>query len=240
MYNSQPRQSWQILSRTKGGRRLGKNKRSTSFVSSFRSCEHFALILPGPQSLTLCDEKIKPQSLEINELNVGNLQNPDTVVIGGFENVKVLIRALNLHSSIYHLTLLTANISSQKNRSTFLFLCTKRPKQCRGGAVNKQESCSVQGYRSSTGHLVAAHDDDDDDDKHVPGERPYKCHIPECGRAFIQLSNLQQHLRNHESQIERLKNRPFHCNICGKGFATESSLRTHTGKVSLANSIDQR
>ena len=64
------------------------------------------------------------------------------------------------------------------------------------------------------------------------GERPYKCHIPECGRAFIQLSNLQQHLRNHESQIERLKNRPFHCNICGKGFATESSLRTHTGKVS--------
>ena len=63
------------------------------------------------------------------------------------------------------------------------------------------------------------------------GERPYKCHIPECGRAFIQLSNLQQHLRNHESQIERLKNRPFHCNICGKGFATESSLRTHTGKV---------
>merc|ERR1719334_2035606 len=62
------------------------------------------------------------------------------------------------------------------------------------------------------------------------GERPYKCHIPDCGRAFIQLSNLQQHLRNHESQIERLKNRPFHCNICGKGFATESSLRTHTGK----------
>ena len=63
------------------------------------------------------------------------------------------------------------------------------------------------------------------------GERPYKCHVPDCGRAFIQLSNLQQHLRNHESQIERLKNRPFHCNICGKGFATESSLRTHNGKV---------
>jgi hypothetical protein len=65
----------------------------------------------------------------------------------------------------------------------------------------------------------------------LSGERPYKCHVPDCGRAFIQLSNLQQHLRNHESQIERLKNRPFHCNICGKGFATESSLRTHNGKV---------
>lgn len=67
------------------------------------------------------------------------------------------------------------------------------------------------------------------------GERPYKCHLPECGRAFIQLSNLQQHLRNHDAQVERAKNRPFHCNICGKGFATESSLRTHTSKVSLKN-----
>lgn len=64
------------------------------------------------------------------------------------------------------------------------------------------------------------------------GERPYKCHMPECGRAFIQLSNLQQHLRNHDAQVERAKSRPFHCNICGKGFATESSLRTHTSKVS--------
>ncbi|XP_068902117.1 uncharacterized protein [Tenebrio molitor] len=64
------------------------------------------------------------------------------------------------------------------------------------------------------------------------GERPYKCHLPDCGRAFIQLSNLQQHLRNHDAQVERAKNRPFHCTICGKGFATESSLRTHTSKVS--------
>lgn len=63
------------------------------------------------------------------------------------------------------------------------------------------------------------------------GERPYRCHLAECGRAFIQLSNLQQHLRNHDAQVERAKNRPFHCTICGKGFATESSLRTHTTKV---------
>ena len=80
--------------------------------------------------------------------------------------------------------------------------------------------------------MISKNDNDNDNDDNISGERPYKCHIPECGRAFIQLSNLQQHLRNHESQIERLKNRPFHCNICGKGFATESSLRTHTGKVS--------
>ena len=55
--------------------------------------------------------------------------------------------------------------------------------------------------------------------------------MSECGRAFIQLSNLQQHLRNHDAQLERAKNRPFQCAICGKGFATESSLRTHTAKV---------
>lgn len=69
----------------------------------------------------------------------------------------------------------------------------------------------------------------------IPGERPYKCHLSDCGRAFIQLSNLQQHLRNHDAQVERAKNRPFHCNICGKGFATESSLRTHTSKVGFTN-----
>ncbi|EEC13005.1 zinc finger protein, putative [Ixodes scapularis] len=65
-------------------------------------------------------------------------------------------------------------------------------------------------------------------------ERPYKCHLPECGRAFIQLSNLQQHLRNHDSQMERAKSRPFHCNICGKGFASDSSLRTHRSKQHAA------
>ncbi|XP_033230138.1 Krueppel homolog 1-like isoform X5 [Belonocnema kinseyi] len=83
----------------------------------------------------------------------------------------------------------------------------------------KQLSHVQQHTRLHTGVLIA-------------GERPYKCHLPDCGRAFIQLSNLQQHLRNHDAQVERAKNRPFHCNICGKGFATESSLRTHTSKVS--------
>ncbi|XP_022241715.1 zinc finger protein 384-like isoform X3 [Limulus polyphemus] len=66
------------------------------------------------------------------------------------------------------------------------------------------------------------------------GERPYRCHLTDCGRAFIQLSNLQQHLRNHDSQMERAKNRPFQCNICGKGFASENSLRTHRAKQHAA------
>lgn len=56
------------------------------------------------------------------------------------------------------------------------------------------------------------------------GERPYKCSMPNCGRSFIQLANLQQHLRNHDNQT---KNRPYHCDICGKGFVAEVSLMTH-------------
>uniref|UniRef100_T1J7T6 C2H2-type domain-containing protein n=1 Tax=Strigamia maritima TaxID=126957 RepID=T1J7T6_STRMM len=57
------------------------------------------------------------------------------------------------------------------------------------------------------------------------GERPYKCSVPNCNRSFIQLANLQQHLRNHENQT---KNRPYHCDICGKGFVAEVSLLTHS------------
>jgi uncharacterized Zn-finger protein len=64
--------------------------------------------------------------------------------------------------------------------------------------------------------------------------------VPECGRAFIQLSNLQQHLRNHDAQLERAKNRPFQCAICGKGFATESSLRTHTAKVNPSKKTEDK
>ena len=31
------------------------------------------------------------------------------------------------------------------------------------------------------------------------GERPYKCSELNCGRSFIQLSNLQQHMKTHSS-----------------------------------------
>lgn len=41
----------------------------------------------------------------------------------------------------------------------------------------------------------------------ISDERPYKCHLPNCGRAFIQLSNLQQHLRNHDGQLKKAANR---------------------------------
>lgn len=38
-------------------------------------------------------------------------------------------------------------------------------------------------------------------------ERPYRCHLPDCGRAFIQLSNLQQHLKNHDAKVLKARNK---------------------------------
>ena len=63
------------------------------------------------------------------------------------------------------------------------------------------------------------------------GERPYKCSEPSCGRSFVQLSNLQQHMSNHgKEDVGKSKEPNFHCTICGKGFATQSSLVLHHEK----------
>lgn len=65
------------------------------------------------------------------------------------------------------------------------------------------------------------------------GEKPYKCTMPDCGRAFVQLSNLQQHLRNHDSQLAKnfAEKRPYRCMVCCKRFAQEASLESHMQKV---------
>ena len=96
--------------------------------------------------------------------------------------------------------------------------------QCRRHTGERPYKCSYCERRFKDTYQVKLHT------RLHTGERPYKCHIPDCGRTFIQPSNLQYHLRNHESQVERQKNRPFHCSICGKSLATASSLKTHTDK----------
>ena len=77
------------------------------------------------------------------------------------------------------------------------------------------------------------------------GERPYKCSEPTCGRSFIQLSNLQQHMNQHVKDPSERKTRELnhHCHICGKGFATESSLCLHHEKKHkdvLPNGVSSR
>jgi KRAB domain-containing zinc finger protein len=49
--------------------------------------------------------------------------------------------------------------------------------------------------------------------------KPHKC--AECDAAFGRRSNLIGHMRRHRGE------RPFVCDLCGKGFPLASSLQTH-------------
>ena len=50
-------------------------------------------------------------------------------------------------------------------------------------------------------------------------EKPYSC--SQCGRAFKELSTLQNHERIHSGE------RPFACETCGKSFRQRVSYLVH-------------
>uniref|UniRef100_A0A8C5A8M8 C2H2-type domain-containing protein n=1 Tax=Gadus morhua TaxID=8049 RepID=A0A8C5A8M8_GADMO len=56
------------------------------------------------------------------------------------------------------------------------------------------------------------------------GEKPLKCHIPDCNQRFRSPSEVKNHVLRHHTA-----DRPFECNTCGKGFIRLAiHLRVHT------------
>lgn len=54
------------------------------------------------------------------------------------------------------------------------------------------------------------------------GERPFKCTMPECDKAFRSTSEVKRHVRRHHST-----ERPYKCDVCGKGFIQMCLLGAH-------------
>lgn len=54
------------------------------------------------------------------------------------------------------------------------------------------------------------------------GERPFKCTMPDCDKDFRSTSEVKKHILIHHST-----ERPYKCDICGKGFVKMCFLRVH-------------
>lgn len=54
------------------------------------------------------------------------------------------------------------------------------------------------------------------------GERPFKCNMPDCDKDFRSTSEVKRHILIHHST-----ERPYKCDICGKGFIKMCFLRVH-------------
>jgi krueppel-like factor 5 len=55
----------------------------------------------------------------------------------------------------------------------------------------------------------------------VAGEKPYKCHWPECEWRFARSDELTRHYRKHTGA------KPFKCAVCERSFARSDHLALH-------------
>jgi len=55
----------------------------------------------------------------------------------------------------------------------------------------------------------------------VSGEKPYRCHWPECEWRFARSDELTRHYRKHTGA------KPFKCVVCERSFARSDHLALH-------------
>lgn len=55
----------------------------------------------------------------------------------------------------------------------------------------------------------------------ITGERPFKCDVENCGKAFTRNEELTRHKRIHTGL------RPHACLVCGKSFGRKDHLKKH-------------
>ncbi|KAF2364106.1 Zinc finger C2H2-type, partial [Trinorchestia longiramus] len=53
------------------------------------------------------------------------------------------------------------------------------------------------------------------------GEKPYRCHWPECQWRFARSDELTRHYRKHTGA------KPFKCKVCERAFARSDHLALH-------------
>lgn len=59
----------------------------------------------------------------------------------------------------------------------------------------------------------------------VPGEKPYACMVPGCGKCFTEYSSLYKH------HVVHTHCKPYTCNTCGKTYRQTSTLAMHKRTV---------
>ena len=120
-------------------------------------------------------------------------------------------RALDLHKKNMHVTDQIPCPKCEKKFATYGKMMTHKDKEHKPWL--QCEHCEYQTY--STQHLR----------KHQVKHSEPTIECSHCGKMFKMQKNLEIHIREHTGE------RPFQCNVCGKGFTASSTLLTHNKHV---------
>ncbi len=88
------------------------------------------------------------------------------------------------------------------------------------GEGGREVMCSFCGKGFSTLHRAKQHELQIHDAAKNAGDRQYQCH--ECSQTFVDKGKLKRHMMGKHSEQA-----PFVCNLCGKSFRWEYTMRRH-------------